>query len=199
MSSSETSSTPSRRRPVHEFFVHLVEMPRSHKIVLTVAVVLVICGVAGVVTRRAKVETTRVVSNSGPTPTPGRGIVSSDSAPTAATPAPAPAPPPPTLTERLSPTAIRSGLGLIGGFIIGWAFRAFLKMMAMITFLVGAIFIGLSYFNVLNVDFSAAETKFKTSSEWVSDQASRAKDAAMSHIPGSAASVVGLWLGFRRK
>jgi uncharacterized membrane protein (Fun14 family) len=196
--SSEATAAPSRRRPVHEFFVHLVEMPRSHKIVLTLAAVLVICGLAGVVTRRATVQTTKAVSNSAPAPTPGRGFVSPDSASTPAA-APTPAPPPPTLTERLSPTAIRSGLGLIGGFIIGWAFRAFLKMMAMITFLVGAIFIGLSYFNVLNVDFSAAETKFKTSSEWVSDQASRAKDAAMSHIPGSAASVVGMWLGFRRK
>ena len=195
--SSEATPTPSRRRPVHEFFVHLVEMPRSHKIVLTLAAVLVICGLAGVITRRATVETTKAVSNSNPAPTPGRGFVSSD--PASTPPAPAPTPPPPTLTEKLSPTAIRSGLGLIGGFIIGWAFRAFSKMMAMITFLFGAIFIGLSYFNVLNVDFSAAQTKFKTSSEWVTDQASRAKDAAMSHIPGSAASVVGLWLGFRRK
>jgi uncharacterized membrane protein (Fun14 family) len=142
------------------------------------------------------VGTTQAISKSS-APTPGRGFVGSDSSGQA--PAPEPTPPPPTLQERLSPAAIRSGLGLIGGFIIGWAFRAFLKMMSIITFLIAAIFVGLSYFNVLNVDFTAAETKVKSSSAWVSDQASRAKDAAMSHIPGSAVSVVGLWLGFRRK
>ena len=196
--SSDATHAPSRRRPVREFFAHLVEMPRSHKIVLTLASVLVICGLAGTITRKAKVETTKAVAKSqSSTPGNSRGFVGSDSAP--APTASEPAPPPPTLSERLSPTAIRSGLGLIGGFIIGWAFRAFLKMMSMITFVIAAIFVGLSYFNVINVDFTAAQTKFKDSSAWVADQASRVKDAAMSHIPGSAASAVGLFLGFRRK
>jgi uncharacterized membrane protein (Fun14 family) len=196
---------------VREFFAHLVEMPRSHKIVLTLATLLAACGAAGVVTRKAEVATTATVSSATgsqqqqqqQSPSgPSRGFVSSDSGSSSAStpaPTPAPAPPPPTLTERISPHAMHVGLGMIGGFVIGWAFRAFLKMMATITFFVAVIFFGLSYFNILNVDFSAAQTKFKSQTEWVSDQASRAKDAAMTHVPGGASSLIGLWLGFRRK
>src|SRR5262249_30886129 len=108
-------------------------------------------------------------------------------------------PPQKPLYQRLSPNATRIGMTFIVGFLIGWAFRVFLKMMTVIAVLGGAIFFGLSYFNVMNVDFSKVEKKFDTSKGWVTDQAWRLKDAVMSHIPSSGASLAGMLVGFRRK
>jgi len=100
---------------------------------------------------------------------------------------------------KLSPHATRMGLTFIAAFLIGWAFRAFLKMMAMITVVIGGLFFGLSYFKVMNVDFSKVEKPYNTSKEWVTDQAWKLKDVLVSHLPSSTASVVGLFAGFRRK
>ena len=62
-----------------------------------------------------------------------------------------------------------------------------------------AILGALSYFNIMNVDLTAAQDKFKTSTSWVTEQGGRLKDVALAHVPGSAASFVGMFLGFRRR
>jgi uncharacterized membrane protein (Fun14 family) len=110
-----------------------------------------------------------------------------------------PAPPPPTLYERLSPWASRVGVGFVGGFVIGWAFRAFLKTMALVAAAGAALIWGLAHFNVLHLDADAAEARFKTGTSWVSTKAEQLKDGAMALIPSSASSVFGMFLGFRRK
>ena len=190
----ETAGPTNRRRPVREFFAHLVKMPRWHKTVLMLATVLAIAGLVGQVSTKFSPATTTLPKSS-----PGPAGASHAFTPSDSPQDSSRTPISPTLAQRLSPSMMHIGLGLLGGFIVGWAFRAFIKMMALITLAGVVILTLLSYFNVLNVDLTAAENQFRSSTSWVSDQASRLKDVALAHIPGSASTFAGMFLGFRRK
>ena len=71
--------------------------------------------------------------------------------------------------------------------------------MALVTAAGVAIIWTLSHFNVLNLDMGAAESRFKSGTSWVSTKAEQLKASAMALIPGSASSMFGMFLGFRRK
>jgi uncharacterized membrane protein (Fun14 family) len=105
----------------------------------------------------------------------------------------------PTLRDRISPWAMRIGASFLAGFVIGVGLRIFIRITATVLILgIGALAL-LSYFNVMNVDLSAAETKYQSSIHWAQDQASRLAKVAESHLPSSGGSVVGAFAGFRRR
>ncbi len=108
-------------------------------------------------------------------------------------------PPEPTILQTHSPWMTRIGFSFVGGFILGWAFRAFIKTMAIVSFLGFALLMGLSYFHVVNVDFSQAREKYADSIAWISDQAAKARDVALTYFPSTGTSMAGLALGFRKK
>jgi uncharacterized membrane protein (Fun14 family) len=199
----QTERSTTRRAPVKEFVTHLVEMPAWHRKTLVLAGVLAVAGLVGQAMSRVShpppVETraSEPVASNG-APRSSAFATDSSPAPIAAT-ADQPAPPEPTTFERLAPWASRLGIGFIGGFIIGWAFRAFLKTMALVTAAGVALIWTLSHFNVLHLDMDAAEERFKSSTSWVSNKAEQLKDSAMTLIPSSASSVFGMFLGFRRR
>jgi uncharacterized membrane protein (Fun14 family) len=188
-----------RRAPVREFFAHLIEMPRWHKVVLTIAGGLAACGLLGQASGMVAGSSPAVMRSDAPKDAPVGGSHAFDTRSTPTSPEPSAEPQTPSMAVRVSPWATRVGLGFVGGFVIGWAFRAFIKLMATITIAGVAILAALSYFNVFNIDTDAAQSKLKSSTGWVSDQATRAKDAAMAHLPGSFASFAGMFVGFRRK
>jgi uncharacterized membrane protein (Fun14 family) len=187
----DAGNAPARRRPVREFGAHLVHMPRWHKGVLLVALALAVVGLIGQArTGHPSADSANVSSAPGGS----RGFVSSDAD---QNPSPAAAP---TVSNKLSRYAAHVGLLFLLGFILGYAFRAFLKTTVAITFLAVAVLTGLSYFHVLNVDFTtAAENKIKSESSWLSDQAARLKDSLLAHFHGSVSAAAGMFLGFRRK
>jgi uncharacterized membrane protein (Fun14 family) len=187
MSEPSNTSNPSNRSIVR----HALTMPGWQKSLLTLAVVFLGAGLAGqgmgLVRHKAPADGSAAPANS-------RGIVTSEKPAEQSS-----APDQKAWYEKLSPEATRLGLTFLVGFIIGWAFRAFLKMMLMISVLAAAIFAGLSYFNVMNVDMSKAEQKYESSKAWVTDQAWRLKGAVQTHLPSSGASLLGMFVGFRRK
>jgi hypothetical protein len=71
--------------------------------------------------------------------------------------------------------------------------------MSLLTMAGAAILGGLSYFHIMNIDFSAVEKKYESDIAWVADQGERAAKALLNHIPGSASSFAGMFVGFRRK
>ena len=190
-----------------EFCTHLVEMPPWHRKTFVLAGVLAVSGLIGQAMTRisrapASVEsrTTETVSGGGAAPRSSAFATESSRTPAAATvDKPPPPPPEPSTFERLSPWASRLGIGFIGGFIIGWAFRAFIKTMALVTAAGVALIWALSHFNVLHLDMNAAEAKFRSGTSWVSTRAEELRDSAMALVPSSASSVFGMFLGFRRK
>jgi uncharacterized membrane protein (Fun14 family) len=107
--------------------------------------------------------------------------------------------PEPTFRQKLSPWAMRIGGSFIAGFLLGIALRIFLKITAIALVLGVGLLTLLSYFNVLNIDLTAAKTKYEDSIHWVDDQAHRVKDSVQSHLPSSGSSLLGAFAGFRRK
>ena len=113
-------------------------------------------------------------------------------------PNPPPAPEP-TIQQRISPWAMRMGLSLLIGFLIGFALRVFVRItLTLLALGIGLVML-LSYFHVVNVDFSAEQTKYENTIHWAQDQAGRVKDAALSHLPSSGGGALGAFAGFRRR
>jgi uncharacterized membrane protein (Fun14 family) len=107
-------------------------------------------------------------------------------------------------TTQPTPSALgewsrRVGASVIIGFVIGWIFRTFLKLMALVTGLVLSAIVLLSYFNFTNIDLTKAEKQYKDSSSWVTDQAGKLKDGAMSHVHSTLGGVLGAFMGVRKK
>ena len=104
-----------------------------------------------------------------------------------------------TWTEWFSTKGVRFGLSFLGGFAIGYAFRTFLKTMAVLTALAATSILLLSYFNVYNIDFSQVQDKWDSNSEWISTQASKLKDFLWTYLPSSTTAFVGFFIGMLRR
>jgi uncharacterized membrane protein (Fun14 family) len=210
---SATATTTERLRwhnAFGHFLAHIATMPRWHKLVLLIGVVLAIAGGIGWMTSRAAGDTgTRVTSTStsstaapGQAPAGASKFIGND-APTAAdtttTTTTTIREEPPTLIGRLSPNATRIGGSIVAGFVFGWIFRAFLKTVTFFALLAGAALLALSYFGVINVDLSSAREQYGSALHWLSDQGMRLKDMLLAHLPSSGGGAVGAFLGFRRR
>ncbi len=156
----------------------LIQMPRWHKGVLGTALAIVLLGWAH--------RGYHALADSNLPPTSAAGIQQ---------PAPTTQPAP----SLLASWARRAGASVLLGFLVGWLFRTFVKIMASITTLVLGGLVLLSYFNVMNIDFSAAENKYKDTSSWVTDQAGRLRDSATGHIHSTLGGALGLFIGWRKK
>ncbi|MGN6503977.1 MAG: FUN14 domain-containing protein [Tepidisphaeraceae bacterium] len=93
----------------------------------------------------------------------------------------------------------RLGFGFVGGFLIGFVFRAFLKIMTLITLLVVGGLAALSYFHVLNIDFSAAHRAWASNADWITTEAGKLKDLLIAHLPSTTSGTAGVFFGLRRK
>jgi uncharacterized membrane protein (Fun14 family) len=202
--SATTEKTRLKNAPEH-FAAHVATMPRWHKLVLLLGVVLAIAGGIGCLMTRGTSDTgTRVTTVNTPaarTPAGASNFVDGRSAPadTTTTTTVVTHEEPPSLIARLSPNATRIGGSVVAGFVFGWIFRAFLKTMAFFALLAGAALTALSYFGVINVDLSSAREHYASVMHWLSDQGMRLKDAVISHLPSSSGGAVGAYLGFRRR
>jgi len=188
------------------FFGDVFSMPVWQKLTLGVAALLGGTGVAGQTYSHynaappGPLQTQVQTDNTFPPPANSHEIVGTVKTPEDSAPAsPTEPQPAPSFFEQNAPAMTRVGLSFVGAFIIGWAFRVFVKAMLLITVLGAALLMGLSYFHVVNVDFSEARTKYADSIAWVADQAAKLRDAAVAHLPASGSSMVGLFVGFRKK
>ncbi len=161
---------------------HLWNMHHWQRGVLAIAVLLFGAGTVGKFTGNSNNQNTVAVSTDTPDTT-------STSSPQ----------PKPTAIQAMSPWAMRVGGSMLGGFLLGFALRTFVRITAALLALGLSVFMLLSYFNVMNVDLTSAENKYKSSIEWLDDQANRLENAAKSHLPSSGSGAVGIFAGFRRK
>jgi uncharacterized membrane protein (Fun14 family) len=128
----------------------------------------------------------------------GRSFVSGAPAPSSDEPAASAAPLQPW-SEWLGTRGVQIGFAFLGGFAIGFAFRAFLKTMAVLTALAIVSIFLLSYFRVINVDFTMVREQWNSNSEWILAQATKLKDVVWQYLPSSTAGVAGLIVGMVRK
>ncbi len=102
-------------------------------------------------------------------------------------------------SKWMSQKGFKIGISFIGGFIIGFIFRTFVKTMLFFTVCVVGILGALSYFQVVNIDFSHAEQAWNSNSEWIMTQATKLKDMVWQYLPSSTTGTIGAFVGARRK
>jgi uncharacterized membrane protein (Fun14 family) len=177
------------------FLQHVLHMPRFHKKLLTLAMLLAGAGGVGQMVGQIPAGTDLAIK-APPSGGSGKSSLIVQSSNTAE---PAPKETSPTLNQRLSPEMTKMGLSFIAGFVLGWVFRAFLKMASMIGAAGIAILMGLSWLRIVNIDLSSAQQEYNTAMAWLNDQAWILAKNVLAHIPGSASTFAGLYLGFKRK
>lgn len=91
------------------------------------------------------------------------------------------------------------GLSFAGGLVIGIFFRTFLKTMAAITALAAALLVGLSYFELVNVDFTTMRTNYDSFAGWLADQGWRFKELVVGILPSAVFAGFGFLVGFLRR
>lgn len=173
-------------------------MPWWQKGLLILAVLVAAAGVVGQIVARPAAETARQQPAGEGSVTPGgsRGFIAGSPQAPAGAPV---AEPERSWWEQNAPALTKAGVSFVGAFLIGWAFRIYIKTMVIFTLLAVGILLALSYFNVINIDFSAAREQYTSAAGWLTDQATRLKDAALSHLPASSTGLAGLIAGMWKK
>jgi len=208
MSADSTESVRVNSVPVR-FFAHVAAMPVWQKVVLVIAVLLACLGGSAWAmshmnggSKSTTTTTTTTTANSTTTLPPGASkFINDGSAPSVGsyTSTTVQENKPQGLIEEFSPATTRIGVSVVAGFVFGWLFRAFLKTMTFFALIVAAILAGLSYFGVLNIDFSAAREHYASAFHWLTDQGDRLKAVLLSHLPSSGSGALGAYMGFRRR
>lgn len=168
--------------PQH-FIAHLFIMPGWHKVVLTLAAVLGIVGGTGVAANKMV----------APPKSDNGAMVQQDQASTGGSA------PFGGVLGKASPHAMRIGVSIIIGFILGWIFRAFIKLMTLMLLIALGLFAALSYFHVVNVDPSLVKTQYASAMHWATEHFKLLKDAILPHLPSTGGGTLGTWLGMSRK
>jgi uncharacterized membrane protein (Fun14 family) len=94
------------------------------------------------------------------------------------------------------PGYVRVCVSYVGGFLIGWAFRRFLKAAAAGAVLIIAL---LALGRHVGCDTTHAQEEVKRSSAWVQQEAAETRDYLKGRLPSAAAGGSGIFFGFRRR
>ena len=178
-------------------------MPGWHKVVILIGGLVAVAGTVGRAATARPVDTTVPQTVNAPTRPAGTSGYVNDAPSAPALPVqPVPVPQPLSLLGNISPHMQGVGLSLVLGFIIGWFFRAFIKTMALLTFVVfGSLWL-LSHYHILNVsdqNIDAMKTESTAAASWLSAKAMGLKDFAIAHLPSSGGGTFGAFLGLRRR
>ena len=103
------------------------------------------------------------------------------------------------VADLSSPAVAGIGGSYLGGFFMGWAFRRFLKMAALIA---GGLLAGIAVLENtgwIDLDWTAVETQISHGIAAVHRGADGLKQALSGYLPSTGAAAVGMFFGFRRK
>lgn len=103
------------------------------------------------------------------------------------------------VADLSSPALAGIGGSYLGGFIIGWAFRRFLKMAALIAGVVLAGIAVLENTGWIDLDWTALETQISHGIAAVQQGAQGLKRLLSGYLPSTGAGAVGAFFGFRKK
>ena len=102
-------------------------------------------------------------------------------------------------TGKLGGWMAKLGISFAAGILIGVFFRIYLKTMAVLAAVATAGIVALSYFEVINLDFTLMKDNYESASGWIGEQAERVKDFAMDLAPSLVAVTVGFFVGVMKK
>ena len=98
-----------------------------------------------------------------------------------------------------SPAVAQLGASYLGGFLIGWAFRRFLRMAAMLVAVVVAGVAVIKATGWIDVDWSALEGQIRQTVQWLHGEAEGLKNVVTGVLPSAGAAGAGSFFGFRKK
>ena len=98
-----------------------------------------------------------------------------------------------------SPAAAQIGASYLGGFLLGWAFRRFLRIAAM---LVAVVLAGIAVMKAsgwIDVDWSALEVQVGRTVQWLHGEAEGLRNVLTGFLPSAGAAGAGSFFGFRKR
>jgi uncharacterized membrane protein (Fun14 family) len=98
-----------------------------------------------------------------------------------------------------SPAAAQIGASYLGGFLLGWAFRRFLRIAAM---LVAVVLAGIAVMKAsgwIDVDWSALEAQVGQTVQWLQGEVEGLRNVLTGFLPSAGAAGAGSFFGFRKK
>jgi uncharacterized membrane protein (Fun14 family) len=98
-----------------------------------------------------------------------------------------------------SPAMAELGGSYLGGFLVGWAFRRFLKMAAMMVAVVLACLGAMKATGWIDVDWNALEAQVSRTVQWLHGEAEGLKSIVTGFLPSAGAAGAGSFFGFRKK
>ena len=98
-----------------------------------------------------------------------------------------------------SPAIAQIGGSYLGGFLIGWAFRRFLRMAAMLMAAVLACIAVMKATGWIDVDWSSLEAQVGRTIQWLHGEAEGLKNVVTGFLPSAGAAGAGSFFGFRKK
>jgi uncharacterized membrane protein (Fun14 family) len=98
-----------------------------------------------------------------------------------------------------SPALAQIGGSYLGGFLIGWAFRRFLRVAAMLVAAVLACMAAMKATGWIDVDWSALEAQISRTVQWLHGEAEGFKNVLSGFLPSAGAAGAGSFFGFRKK
>jgi uncharacterized membrane protein (Fun14 family) len=98
-----------------------------------------------------------------------------------------------------SPAAAQIGGSYLGGFVIGWAFRRFLRAAAMLVAVVLAGVAAMKATGWIDMDWSQLESQISRTVQWLHGEAEGLKNVLTGFLPSAGAAGAGTFFGFRKK
>lgn len=98
-----------------------------------------------------------------------------------------------------SPATFRFGAGFAGGFLLGFAFRRFLKTTSALAALVLGGMALLKLTGLIELDWASLEGHVRESLAWTHGQAEALKALLTGYLPSAGAGGFGLWKGIRTR
>jgi len=103
------------------------------------------------------------------------------------------------VTNFSSPAAARFAGSYLGGFFIGWAFRRFLKVAALIAGGALASMAALKSTGWIDLDWAAVESQISQGIVSIHHGAEGLKQTLSGYLPSAGAGAAGVFFGFRKK
>jgi uncharacterized membrane protein (Fun14 family) len=98
-----------------------------------------------------------------------------------------------------SPAMAQLGGSYLAGFLLGWAFRRFLRMAAMIVAVTLACMGALKATGWLDLDWPSIEAQISQTLHWLHGEAEGLKSLLTGFLPSAGAAGAGSFFGFRKK
>lgn len=103
------------------------------------------------------------------------------------------------IVNYTSPAVAQMAGSYLGGFLIGWAFRRFLRMAAMLAAMIVAAIAALKTTGWLNLDWASVEAQVPEWIAWLQGGAQELKNLLTGYLPSAGAAGAGTFFGFRKK